>query len=219
MPKGVFNLVDGDGPTVGEAISRHPDIDMVVCDINMPRMDGLTLLKKLQETDEKVLTIIVSAYGDMSNIRTAMNRGAFDFLAKSFENYQHIREHIDRARKIVRHFHDSALLSDDLKRQLVHCEDGASVRMTIVAGRKGAEPKDIPVSETLTAPATTGWEPKASNSRVGSPPAARRPPPALGRAASRPAGAGRRPMRRRCRARRPSGCACPRSWCRGGSRH
>jgi adenylate cyclase len=60
-------------------------IDMVVTDINMPRMDGLSLLQKLQEDEEKISTIIVSAYGDMSNIRTAMNRGAFDFLTKPID--------------------------------------------------------------------------------------------------------------------------------------
>jgi adenylate cyclase len=57
----------------------------VVSDINMPRMDGLTLLEKLQDSEEKKSTIIVSAYGDMSNIRTAMNRGAFDFLTKPID--------------------------------------------------------------------------------------------------------------------------------------
>jgi adenylate cyclase len=61
------------------------DIDMVVADINMPRMDGLTLLQKLRESAENVSTIIVSAYGDMSNIRTAMNRGAFDFVTKPID--------------------------------------------------------------------------------------------------------------------------------------
>ena len=55
---------------------------MVVSDINMPRMDGLSLQAKLQEAEDKKSTIIVSAYGDTSNIRTAMNRGAFDFLTK-----------------------------------------------------------------------------------------------------------------------------------------
>src|SRR4051794_34125314 len=58
---------------------------MVVSDINMPRMDGLSLLAKLQEHEDKKSTIIVSAYGDMSNIRTAMNRGAFDFLTKPID--------------------------------------------------------------------------------------------------------------------------------------
>src|SRR5262245_17519077 len=51
----------------------------------MPRMDGLALLQKLQESEENLSTIIVSAYGDMGNIRTAMNRGAFDFVTKPID--------------------------------------------------------------------------------------------------------------------------------------
>lgn len=74
-----------DGLEALESIERHPQVDMVVADINMPRMDGLSLLQKLQEAEDKKSTIIVSAYGDMSNIRTAMNRGAFDFLTKPID--------------------------------------------------------------------------------------------------------------------------------------
>ncbi|MCK1288609.1 response regulator [Bradyrhizobium sp. 44] len=74
-----------DGIEALESIERHPHVDLVVSDINMPRMDGLSLLAKLQEADEKKSTVIVSAYGDMSNIRTAMNRGAFDFLTKPID--------------------------------------------------------------------------------------------------------------------------------------
>ena len=66
-------------------LKANRDVDMVVTDINMPRMDGLLLLQKLQENEEKLSTIIVSAYGDMTNIRTAMNRGAFDFLTKPID--------------------------------------------------------------------------------------------------------------------------------------
>jgi adenylate cyclase len=66
-------------------LEANGDIDMVVADINMPRMDGLTLLQKLRETEENISTIVVSAYGDMTNIRTAMNRGAFDFLTKPID--------------------------------------------------------------------------------------------------------------------------------------
>ena len=74
-----------DGIEALQAIADRPDVDMVVSDINMPRMDGLSLLQKLQEAEDKKSTIIVSAYGDMSNIRTAMNRGAFDFLTKPID--------------------------------------------------------------------------------------------------------------------------------------
>lgn len=74
-----------DGLEALESLEQNPHVDMVVSDINMPRMDGLSLLQKLQEAEDKKSTIIVSAYGDMANIRTAMNRGAFDFLTKPID--------------------------------------------------------------------------------------------------------------------------------------
>jgi sigma-B regulation protein RsbU (phosphoserine phosphatase) len=77
-----------------EALARlieFPEIGIILSDINMPEMDGLTLLTKLKELKNPSLkTVIVSAYGDMDNIRTAMNRGAFDFLTKpiNFEDLE-----------------------------------------------------------------------------------------------------------------------------------
>ena len=73
-----------------EKIQQHPDIAIVLSDINMPEMDGLTLLTKLTEAAPLTKTVMVSAYGDMDNIRTAMNRGAFDFLTKpvNFEDLE-----------------------------------------------------------------------------------------------------------------------------------
>lgn len=65
-----------------EQLQVHKDVDMVLSDINMPEMDGLTLLTKLSEQNSLMKSVIVSAYGDMDNIRTAMNRGAFDFVTK-----------------------------------------------------------------------------------------------------------------------------------------
>jgi adenylate cyclase len=64
------------------ALSAEPDIELMLLDINMPVMDGLTLLSELRERQLDVQAIIVSAYGDMTNLRTAMNRGAFDFVTK-----------------------------------------------------------------------------------------------------------------------------------------
>src|SRR6202046_2606929 len=78
-------LFAGDGVEALTVLKANCDVDMVITDINMPRMDGLLLLQNLQESEEKLSTIIVSAYGDMANIRTAMNRGAFDFLTKPID--------------------------------------------------------------------------------------------------------------------------------------
>ena len=65
---------------------EHPDFDIILSDINMPEMDGLTLLTKINEMRNPALKcIMVSAYGDMENIRTAMNRGAFDFTTKPID--------------------------------------------------------------------------------------------------------------------------------------
>lgn len=73
-----------------DKLQEHPDVDVLLCDINMPEMDGLTLLVKLKELSPIIKAVIVSAYGDMDNIRTAMNRGAFDFITKpvNFEDLE-----------------------------------------------------------------------------------------------------------------------------------
>jgi adenylate cyclase len=68
-----------------ETLEANPDIEIVFSDINMPIMDGLTLLVKLNEKNPLLKAVIVSAYGDMDNIRCAMNRGAFDFICKPIQ--------------------------------------------------------------------------------------------------------------------------------------
>ncbi len=82
-----------------EKMQQHPDVAIVLSDINMPEMDGLTLLSKLSESNPLTKSVIVSAYGDMENIRTAMNRGAFDFITKpvNFEDLEVTME------KTIRH--------------------------------------------------------------------------------------------------------------------
>ncbi len=71
-----------------EALSKlkeDPGLDILMSDINMPVMDGLTLLSRLSDFNRIMKAVIVSAYGDMPNIRTAMNRGAYDFLIKPID--------------------------------------------------------------------------------------------------------------------------------------
>jgi len=68
-----------------EAVRESPDIDLLLTDINMPVMDGLTLLRELGQLDHGVRAIVISAYGDLGNIRRAMNQGAFDFVTKPID--------------------------------------------------------------------------------------------------------------------------------------
>lgn len=68
-----------------QKIEAHPDIDIVLCDINMPVMDGLTFLGKLLSLSQQMKVVMISAYGDMKNIRNAMNKGAYDFVVKPID--------------------------------------------------------------------------------------------------------------------------------------
>ncbi|HEU4904009.1 MAG TPA: adenylate/guanylate cyclase domain-containing protein, partial [Flavisolibacter sp.] len=87
-------------------LQQSPDIDVVLSDINMPEMDGLTLLSQLAEVSPLVKTVIVSAYGDMDNIRTAMNRGAFDFICKPV-NFQDLELTIEKTIQHVNQLKDT----------------------------------------------------------------------------------------------------------------
>jgi sigma-B regulation protein RsbU (phosphoserine phosphatase) len=75
----------GNGVEALEILNREQDIDIILTDINMPVMDGLTLLNNLKHYLRLHRTVIVSAYGDLGNIRTAMNRGAYDFVTKPID--------------------------------------------------------------------------------------------------------------------------------------
>jgi len=76
----------GNGVQALERLAEDITIDLVLTDINMPEMDGLTLLNRIKEQEKPLLrSVIVSAYGDIENIRTAMNRGAFDFIIKPID--------------------------------------------------------------------------------------------------------------------------------------
>lgn len=89
------------GQAALDLLGKIDDISLILSDINMPVMDGLTLLQKLQELNGHTLkTVIVSAYGDMENIRKAMNRGAFDFITKPID-FNDLERTIERGLKEI----------------------------------------------------------------------------------------------------------------------
>ncbi len=99
-----------------DKLQQHADTDIMLCDINMPVMDGLTLLTKMKEANSLVKSVIVSAYGDMDNIRTAMNRGAFDFITKpvNFEDLeqtmQKTLDHVAEVRRTLQAIKENNIL-------------------------------------------------------------------------------------------------------------
>ncbi|MEO6405049.1 MAG: response regulator, partial [Ferruginibacter sp.] len=99
-----------------EQLEHHTDVDVVLSDINMPEMDGLTLLSRLADQNGLLKAVIVSAYGDMENIRTAMNRGAFDFITKpvNFEDLDLTMEktikHVKQMRETMKAIKENNIL-------------------------------------------------------------------------------------------------------------
>ena len=96
-----------------EMLNQENDIDMVLSDINMPQMDGLTLLEQIPKVDPNIRSVIISAYGDMKNIRTAMNRGAFDFVTKPVD-FEDLRVTIDRTLRHMAEWREALLSRDKL---------------------------------------------------------------------------------------------------------
>ncbi len=103
----------GTGVEALERLNADPTIDMVVTDINMPEMDGLTLLDQIPSVDPNIRSIIISAYGDMKNIRTAMNRGAFDFVTKPLD-FADLQVTIDRTLRHMVEWRDALSSRDKL---------------------------------------------------------------------------------------------------------
>ena len=101
-----------------EKLREDPEIHLVFCDINMPEMDGLSLLEKIRKLDRNIVTVMVTAYDDMKNIRKAMNLGAFDFLVKpiDFQDLELTRQKATaealRVRELLRLREDILLLEE-----------------------------------------------------------------------------------------------------------
>jgi len=111
----------GNGEEALERLDEHSDIDVVLSDINMPKMNGLELLEKLSERDLDSRAVMVSAYGDIKNIRTAMNHGAFDFVTKPVDfndlrvTLERTLGHLDVWRDAMRSRDQLATLQHDLQ--------------------------------------------------------------------------------------------------------
>lgn len=114
-----------------EKLKEDDEIGVVFTDLNMPEMDGLTLLGHLVSQNRLYRTVVISAYSDFSNIRTAMNRGASDFITKpidlddleitikkTIEQYVAIREGV-AAQKQVIEFQSELKIASDIQQAFI----------------------------------------------------------------------------------------------------
>ena len=128
-----------DGNEALERLNEHEDVDMVLSDINMPGMDGLTLLEQIPHVYPEIRAVMVSAYGDMKNIRTAMNRGAFDFVTKPID-FEDLRVTIERTLRHMMEWRE-ALASRD---KLVALQNELDVAQKI---QQSVLPTEFPISD------------------------------------------------------------------------
>ncbi|MEG4344155.1 response regulator [Microcoleus sp. A003_D6] len=105
-----------------EKLKEHPDIDIVLTDLNMPEMDGLTLLSRLNQIDLHLKTIVISAYSDMENIRNAMKLGAFDFLTKPID-LEDLKITINKTLREVQHLKENQRLRESEARAREQAQD------------------------------------------------------------------------------------------------
>jgi len=122
-----------------EKLEQNDDIDIVLSDINMPEMDGLTLLSKINEQNTLLKAVIVSAYGDMENIRTAMNRGAFDFVTKpvNFEDLELTMEktinHVHQMRETMKAIKENNILKMYVDETVLNFMGGREFENSLIA--------------------------------------------------------------------------------------
>lgn len=102
-----------DGVDALEKLENDCNVEVILCDINMPRMDGLSLLSKLNELESLFKTVMVSAYGDLKNIRTAMNLGAYDFVTKPID-FDDLEVTIQKTLKEIENLKLAALAQEEL---------------------------------------------------------------------------------------------------------
>jgi len=129
-------LFAGNGVQALEQLDAHPEIELVLTDLNMPEMDGFALLGELAGLDRVLKSVVISAYGDLDNVRVAMNRGAFDFITKPI-NFEDLEITIAKTLEEVRRLREGLEATQSLAAMRQEIEVAARIQQAIL-------PKQVP---------------------------------------------------------------------------
>jgi len=131
-----------DGREAIDILNDNNSVSLVLSDINMPRMDGLTMLTELQDFNrENLKTVMVSAYGDMDNIRTAMNRGAYDFVTKPID-FKDLETTIEKSIREIERIEKAMELQSQLSAMNTDLDMAAKIQQQILKKDFPAFPDD-----------------------------------------------------------------------------
>lgn len=132
-----------DGVDALEKVTKEGNYDIVLSDINMPKMDGLTFIAELQKLRLLLKTIMVSAYGDMKNIRTAMNRGSYDFVTKPID-FEDLELTLNKALKEVETLKSAVQTREELNTMHQELNVASEIQQSILTKNFEIVPKNSP---------------------------------------------------------------------------
>ncbi|WP_367771636.1 sigma-54 dependent transcriptional regulator [Flavobacterium sp. WC2421] len=77
-----YEVEDAEDGVVGFEKIKNNDYDLVLCDIKMPKMDGVELLEAVKKIKPEIPMVMISGHGDMETAINTMRLGAFDYISK-----------------------------------------------------------------------------------------------------------------------------------------
>lgn len=77
-----YNVEDADDGLIGFEKIKNNDYDLILCDIKMPKMDGVEVLQAVKKIKPEIPIVMISGHGDMEIAIQTMRLGAFDYISK-----------------------------------------------------------------------------------------------------------------------------------------
>ena len=124
-----------------EKLKNDPELSVIMTDINMPEMDGITLLSNLPTLNRPYKAIVISAYGDMPNIRSAMNQGASEFITKPID-FQDLEITINKIVQQYNQLHEGLTAKNQLRTLEIELNIANNIQQSLLPGNFNPLPEN-----------------------------------------------------------------------------